>query len=95
MSSTSPPQRQHDLERLAGFESTLRAMARDQAVPLGNDATSAARHHSHSQALAAALARLADGTYGSCVWCGQPIPIERLEVVPAAPGCRTCTGQQL
>ena len=35
----------------------------------------------------AALARLDDGTYGSCVDCGQPIPDARLEVRPEAARC--------
>ena len=35
----------------------------------------------------AALARLDDGTYGSCVACGQPIPDARLEVRPEAARC--------
>ena len=35
----------------------------------------------------AALARLDDGTYGTCVDCGQPIPDARLEVRPEAARC--------
>ncbi len=35
----------------------------------------------------AALARLDDGTYGTCVACGQPIPDARLEVRPEAARC--------
>jgi RNA polymerase-binding protein DksA len=34
-----------------------------------------------------ALRRLDDGTYGTCIVCGQPIPVERLEVVPETPYC--------
>jgi DnaK suppressor protein len=41
----------------------------------------------------AALARIADGTYGSCLGCGTGIPVERLEVMPAAAYCVSC--QQL
>jgi DnaK suppressor protein len=37
----------------------------------------------------AALARLADGSYGTCARCGAPIPEARLEVRPTA---RTCVG---
>ena len=40
-----------------------------------------------------ALARLDAGTYGSCQRCGQPIPAERLEVLPWAAFCLAC--QQL
>lgn len=32
----------------------------------------------------AALVRLSAGTYGNCVQCGQPIPLERLEAEPTA-----------
>jgi RNA polymerase-binding transcription factor DksA len=38
----------------------------------------------------AALARIGDGTYGTCVACGDPIPAERLEIVPAADRCVAC-----
>jgi RNA polymerase-binding transcription factor DksA len=37
-----------------------------------------------------ALARLADGTYGTCVACGEPIAPARLEARPATPTCVTC-----
>lgn len=35
----------------------------------------------------AALKRIADGTYGRCVVCGQPIPEKRLEAIPWASRC--------
>jgi DnaK suppressor protein len=38
----------------------------------------------------AALARIGDGSYGICTNCGAPIPIERLEIVPAAGLCAAC-----
>jgi RNA polymerase-binding transcription factor len=34
-----------------------------------------------------ALARLADGTYGTCEACGSPIGDERLDAMPAARFC--------
>jgi DnaK suppressor protein len=37
-----------------------------------------------------ALARIAAGTYGRCEDCGGPIPIERLEALPATPVCVVC-----
>ena len=40
--------------------------------------------------LDAALARLDDGTYGSCQQCGDPIPAGRLEARPATRTCITC-----
>ncbi|MEN6492829.1 MAG: TraR/DksA C4-type zinc finger protein [Thermoguttaceae bacterium] len=44
-----------------------------------------------------ALERIDNGTYGNCVRCGQPIPDERLEVLPYTPHCIRCAeevGQQ-
>ena len=38
----------------------------------------------------AALARIADGEYGHCVSCTQPIPAARLDVLPAASLCMPC-----
>jgi RNA polymerase-binding transcription factor DksA len=35
----------------------------------------------------AALARIADGTYGTCSVCGAPIPEERLDALPYATLC--------
>ncbi len=34
-----------------------------------------------------ALGRLAAGSYGRCFYCGEPIPFERLKVVPATRFC--------
>lgn len=38
----------------------------------------------------AALKRIADGTYGDCLKCGDPIAEARLIAVPDAPLCATC-----
>jgi DnaK suppressor protein len=38
----------------------------------------------------AALARLDEGTFGTCVRCGRPIAAERLEALPWAPRCIDC-----
>lgn len=37
-----------------------------------------------------ALKRLDAGTYGNCADCGEPIPLERLRVQPAALRCAHC-----
>jgi len=42
------------------------------------------------QEVNAALARLDGGTYGTCERCHQPIPIERLEVLPTSRSCTPC-----
>ena len=38
----------------------------------------------------AALQRVADGSYGRCVRCEEPIPPARLEVLPEAACCVDC-----
>ena len=38
----------------------------------------------------AALHRLDKGTYGDCSDCGEPILLERLEVLPATQRCALC-----
>jgi len=42
------------------------------------------------RALEAALERMADGSYGQCIECGQNIDLERLKVEPAALRCIDC-----
>jgi len=37
-----------------------------------------------------ALTRIADGRYGSCEDCGQPIAARRLEAIPWTPCCKRC-----
>ena len=37
-----------------------------------------------------ALRRLDAGTYGNCADCGDPIPLQRLRVQPAAQRCAGC-----
>lgn len=37
-----------------------------------------------------AIARIDAGTYGECVDCGERIPTERLEAVPASATCLRC-----
>jgi DnaK suppressor protein len=37
-----------------------------------------------------ALARLDDGTYGTCESCGRPIPEKRLEAMPDSVHCVRC-----
>ena len=39
-----------------------------------------------------ALAKIEEGTYGTCDRCGGPIPAERLEAIPWAALCVGCAG---
>jgi DnaK suppressor protein len=41
-----------------------------------------------------ALERLEAGTYGRCDECGDPVPFERLEAIPAARFCVACPGRR-
>jgi DnaK suppressor protein len=38
-----------------------------------------------------ALGRIEDGSYGQCIRCGSPIPMERLRLVPEALICVPCS----
>ncbi|WUH89431.1 TraR/DksA C4-type zinc finger protein [Streptomyces sp. NBC_00433] len=49
-----------------------------------------AQARDHLAALDLALERLEEGGYGRCEVCGEPIPPERLEVLPAAATCVRC-----
>jgi RNA polymerase-binding transcription factor DksA len=49
-----------------------------------------ARNSEAMEEIEAALKRIDDGTYGTCVSCGAPIPFERLEILPAADRCVAC-----
>lgn len=40
-----------------------------------------------------ALRRLAEGSYGICVGCGEPIPVGRLQALPFAVRCVACQEQ--
>jgi DnaK suppressor protein len=44
-------------------------------------------------ALRAAAARVDSGAYGRCAGCGEPIPPERLEALPATEWCVGCAGR--
>jgi RNA polymerase-binding transcription factor DksA len=37
-----------------------------------------------------AVARVEDGTYGTCLGCRKPIPAERLEILPYTRYCVAC-----
>jgi RNA polymerase-binding protein DksA len=54
------------------------------------DATLEDNEKSALDAIAAALKRIEDGTYGTCANCGEPIGTERLEAVPWTTQCIDC-----
>jgi DnaK suppressor protein len=46
--------------------------------------------HAQLNLVRAALARLADGTFGECLNCGNAIGVKRLEALPWTPYCISC-----
>ena len=67
--------------------------AKDDADRLQFDGTTEAeieRDRHELQRIDEALARLAAGTYGVCVACGEPIAPARLQAEPASARCQPC-----
>ena len=65
----------------------------DQAVQRENDETLDqldAQGQKEIAAIDAALSRIADGEFGQCMGCGEPIPVERLRAQPTATSCVPC-----
>jgi len=48
------------------------------------------RHVDEIRDIDAALIRLAEGNYGACIDCDQPIPVARLQANPTAKRCLNC-----
>ena len=101
--------RTQTLERLAALQSEHRAVvdaSRDSNADDEHDPEGATIAFERAQvdALARdaearlrsvddALARLDDGTYGTCTRCGEPIAAGRLEARPTATTCVACAGR--
>ena len=64
-------------------------LAADQARA-ETDAGEADRDFAELQAVRAALERIAEGRFGDCVDCGEPIAAARLEALPSAARCAAC-----
>jgi RNA polymerase-binding protein DksA len=45
-------------------------------------------------AIDAALERIEDGTYGTCITCGKPIGEDRLDAIPYAAQCIECRARE-
>lgn len=63
------------------------SIARGRRVTLLTQAQQQLEH------IQAALQRVDEGTYGLCAACGEPIPPDRLEVLPYASLCVRCQAQ--
>lgn len=57
------------------------------------DQADTSRDLSELRSLDAAHSRIEDGSYGSCIECGQDIGFERLRVKPSAERCIVCQTQ--
>ena len=67
------------------------------AIDSGDDRFQAGMAHVDKQrdqeelmAIEAARGRMSDGSYGECIDCGKPIPVERLKAQPTALRCVPC-----
>jgi RNA polymerase-binding protein DksA len=66
------------------------AAAASQVFEQERDLALRERASQHLEAVDASLARLDDGSYGTCVRCGRAIAPERLEALPWAAHCIEC-----
>ena len=66
------------------------AAAASQVFEQLRDLTLRDRNEQQLAAVEAALARLDDGTYGTCARCGRAIAPERLDALPWAAHCIEC-----
>ncbi|WP_213450517.1 TraR/DksA family transcriptional regulator [Rhizomonospora bruguierae] len=77
---------QHQLDAAGDDEADTGAKTAEQAWELSLLRSIAERRGQ----VELALQRLDDGGYGMCEGCGEPIPVERLEVFPSATSCVAC-----
>jgi DnaK suppressor protein len=66
------------------------AAAASQVFEQQRDLALRERAEQHLALVEAALERLDEGSYGTCLRCGKPIAPERLEALPWAAHCITC-----
>jgi DnaK suppressor protein len=94
------------LDRVRGLEAQLGELAEQQALTAHDDehdpeGVTIGFERAQLQGLLAgarravaaadrAARRIADGSYGRCVRCGDPIPAERLDALPAVETCLRC-----
>ena len=74
----------------------LEADFEEQATQRENDATLDAldvRGRQALEAIEAALARLAEGTFGDCLQCGETIDPQRIAAQPTAAACIACANE--
>ena len=67
-----------------------RAELRDVRSQLERERQRFSEHDPRRHTYTAALDRVADGSYGQCVSCGDAIPFERLSAIPETLYCIAC-----
>jgi len=80
-----------DLAEPLNPDSSERAVEMEDDVSLEGQAALIAREIA---SVKRALTRIENGTYGKCVWCGDEIAPERLEVRPEAALCIECASKE-
>jgi RNA polymerase-binding transcription factor DksA len=78
------------LERRPGDEVTDRKDDAARSMLSGVSDAEEQLHRVELSEVKSALQRLDAGTYGDCLACGEPIPLQRLLVMPAAQRCTAC-----
>lgn len=81
---------EHDLDQPLpkDYEDAAIELEDDEALEALGDAGQA-----EVAKIRAALQRMDDGTYGTCVRCGDPISDARLDVLPFTPLCKDCAAE--
>jgi DnaK suppressor protein len=103
-------EREETLERLSGLEREFRGIVEsagsagtdDEHDPEGPTIAFERQHvvafltqaRQHLAQIDAALLRLAEGSYGTCENCGQPIGAARLAARPVTTTCIDCASQR-
>ncbi len=89
------------MQTQAGYQAELRPERRKDFPDLGNEEMKSAiashlvyHEMRELREIEAALSRLNDGTYGICSDCGSSIPQKRLDVLPYARFCLSCTKER-
>jgi DnaK suppressor protein len=73
---------------------TLPAESEEQAIELENQEALEVIEQTETteiQQIEAAIKRISEGTYGTCVKCGEPIDPRRLKALPTAVACISCS----
>ena len=102
--TTTAQRKQQLLDRLSALQSRLSAVEAEIESHDAKDGEDLATEREGDEVLEAtgnagkaeitqiraALDRIAAGTYGECVRCGEPIAEARLDALPWTPLCRRC-----